>query len=360
MRSALPPGRPPPARSPELLLLAATVLAVLGLLAGAEGVSRAVDPRYLDRERGIMVYSEAYGWGLRPGYRGLLHDVWTTVDSHGHRGREHRLERTPGRTRLLVLGDSIAFGSRVRDEETFCALLESRSKAYDVINLAVEGYGTDQELLRLEGEGLAYRPDAVVLSFALANDLVNNASWCNDPRGGGPKPYFTLEGETLVLHDEHVRLSPLRRVTQWLRDDSHLYNRLLGANAPLSGATPAPQVRLDPLTARRVTLALLRRTSSVARGAGARFLVLLQPDRRAFRGRMPFEARLDERLEEAGIPVVDLAVRGRAAGLTFEEISLDQQGHLTPLGHRFVAEEIERALVDLQVHPALGPARAAP
>jgi hypothetical protein len=358
MRIALPPGPPPPSRSPELLLLAGTMLAVFGLLAGAEGISRAADPRYLDRERGIMVYSEAYGWALRPGYRGLLHDVWTSVDSHGHRGREHRLERTPGRTRLLVLGDSIAFGSRVRDEETFCALLESRSRTYDVLNLAVEGYGTDQELLRLEGEGLAYRPDAVILSFALANDLVNNASWCNDPGGGAPKPYFTLEGEKLVLHDEQVRLSPLRRVTQWLRDDSHLYNRLFGAppiNAPALGTTLAPQVRLDHLTARRVTLALLRRTSTVARGAGARLLVLLQPDERAFRGRMPFEARLREGLEEAGIPFVDLAERGRAAGLTFDAISLDQQGHLTPLGHRFVAQQVEAALVDLLARPALGP-----
>jgi hypothetical protein len=360
------PFRLPPrlrARLPELLLAAGATLAVLGLVAGAEAVARAADPRYLDRERSILVYSEAYGWLLRPGYRGFLHDVWTTVDSRGHRGREHTLACPPGRSRLVVLGDSIAFGSRARDEEIFCALLETRSGVYDVINLAVEGYGTDQELLRLEGEGLAYRPDAVVLSFALANDVHNNASSNNDPRGSMPKPWFSLEGDTLVRHDEHVRLSPLRRVSQWLQDDSHLYNRLFGApavNAPPPGGASAPQVRLDRPAARQVTLALLRRANAVARGAGARLLVLLQPDESAFYGRLPFAPKLRESLRQAGIPFVDLAGRWRSAGLGFDAVCLDQQGHLTPLGHHFTAEETEAALADLGIGPGARRAQASP
>jgi hypothetical protein len=345
-RARLPRDERVRSRIPELLLAVGAGLAVLGLLAGAEGMSRLADPRYLDRERGSIVYSEAYGWALRPGYRGFLHDVWTTVDSRGHRGREHPLGRVPGRERLVVLGDSIAFGSRVPDEETFCAVLESRARGFDVVNLAVEGYGTDQEVLRLEKEGLAYRPDVVVLAFALANDVFNNASGCNDPRGGMPKPWFTLEGGTLVPHDDHLRLSPLRRVAQWLQDDSHVYNRLFAApplTAPPAGDRP-PQVRLDRPSARRVTLSLLRRADAVARGAGARFLVLLQPDEASFNGLMPFAARLREALLDAGIPFVDLAEHCRSARLAFDAISLDQQGHLTRLGHRMAALEIEAAL----------------
>jgi len=286
--------------------------------------------------------------------------VWTTVDSRGHRGREHSLARPTGRWRLVVLGDSIAFGSRARDEEIFCALLEMRSGAYDVVNLAVEGYGTDQELLRLEGEGLAYRPDAVVLSFALANDVHNNASDFNDPRGGMPKPFFTLEGATLVRHDEEVRLSPVRRVAQWLEDYSHLYNRLFGApliDVPLPDAVHPAQVRLDHPAARQVTLALLRRASDVAHGAGARFLVLLQPDELAFDRRLPFAVKLREFLREEGIPFVDLAERWRSAKLGFDVVSLDEQGHLTPLGHHFTAEASEAALAGLGMGPGTRPAR---
>jgi hypothetical protein len=86
------------------------------------------------------------------------------------------------RPRVLMLGDSITFGSGVRDEETFCALMAQR---YDVVNLGVEGYGTDQELLKLEREGLAYHPDVVVLNFTVANDIWNVAS---APRPAGSAP----------------------------------------------------------------------------------------------------------------------------------------------------------------------------
>ena len=73
-----------------------------------------------------------------------------------------------------MLGDSITFGTRVRDFETFSYLLEHRSARYEVVNLAVEGYGTDQELLLLEDEGLRYHPDVVVLNVCVANDPLDN------------------------------------------------------------------------------------------------------------------------------------------------------------------------------------------
>jgi hypothetical protein len=59
---------------------------------------------------------------------------------------------------------------------------------------------------------------------------------------------------------------------------------------------------------------------------------------------MPFAARLREALLDAGIPFVDLAEHCRSARLAFDAISLDQQGHLTRLGHRMAALEIEAAL----------------
>jgi len=84
-----------------------------------------------------------------------------------------------------MLGDSVTFGSGVRDDGTFCAL---RAWRYDVVNLGVEGYGTDQELLQLEHEGLAYHPDVVVLNFTVANDIWNVRSRRDDVTRL-PKPY---------------------------------------------------------------------------------------------------------------------------------------------------------------------------
>ena len=210
-------------RVPELLLAAGAVLACTAVLVGAEFLAARIDPHYLDRIHESEVYSERLGWRLRPGFAAPLHDVPTTVNARGYRGPLHPYEKTPGKTRLVMLGDSITFGTRVRDYETFSALLEQRSARYEVVNLAVEGYSTDQELLVLETEGLRYHPDVVVLNVCVANDPFENFLPGRLPR---PKPHFTWNGRQLVLHGDHLRLSPPRRVIQWLGDESYLANRL--------------------------------------------------------------------------------------------------------------------------------------
>jgi hypothetical protein len=231
---------------PELLLAVSTCAVFVAILAGLEYGLRVGNPRYLDRDGGALVYSEP-----------------------------------AGRTRIVMLGDSIAFGHGVRDGETFSALLESRDPRFDVVNLAVEGYGTDQELLRLEREGLGYAPDVVILNFCLTNDAVNNELTTDqqDPEERIPKPYFSLEGDSLRLHDAHLRLSPLRRAGQWLRDQSHLYRRLTSV-LPARDLRPRPsgrEPRLDPRTATDLTLRLIRRAADLSRGAGARFLCCCTP-----------------------------------------------------------------------------------
>jgi hypothetical protein len=327
-------------RGPEILLAGGTVLALLLLLTGLELGLRLADPRFLDRTRVPTVYSERYGWSFRPGFRGSMHDVWTIINDRGYRGEEHPSEKPPGRTRIVMLGDSILFGTRVREEETFSSLLESRTGRFEVLNLGVEGYGTDQELLLLEHEALGYHPDVVILNFCIDNDATSNArAW--DHLGAFPKPYFTLEGGRLHLHDEHLRLTPLRRVAQWLQDDSHLYGRL-------SAVLPAPtRKRRDPLPrlsrreANELTIRLIQRTDEVARGAGASFMVVFHPNRPGIlhHSRLSNRLRRDPRLE--GIPMLDLGERYRARGLGPGELLLDYQGHLTPFGHRIAVQEIE-------------------
>jgi phospholipase/lecithinase/hemolysin len=44
--------------------------------------------------------------------------------------------------------------------------------------------------------------------------------------------------------------------------------------------------------------------------------------------------------------VWDLGETYRAAGLGWRQVAFDQQGHLTPLGHRVVAEEIAALLAE--------------
>ena len=335
---------------PELLLAASTCVAFVAILAVLEYGLRVAEPRYLDRDGGALVYSEDYGWKLRAGFRGVFHGAFTTINAGEFRGPSHPLEKPAGRTRIVMLGDSITFGHGVRDAETFSALLESRAGRFDVVNLSVEGYGTDQELLRLEREGLRYAPDVVILNVCLTNDVVNNELTTDqqDPEERIPKPYFSLEGGELRLHDAHLKLTRLRRVGQWLRDQSHLYRRLvslLPAREPRTSAVKR-EPRLDMRTATDLTLRLIRRAADDSRRAGARFLVLLHPDQPAFRGRSPLLRKLCRTSLLDGIPVVDVGESYRAQRLEFDQICLDYQGHLTPLGHSFAERLIETLLAE--------------
>src|SRR4029450_5746145 len=155
---------------PEVFLALSTVAVFLAVLAGIEGALRVARPDYLYSIHGdesSNVYSETYGWELRRGFHGYDLGELATVNRQGYRGRAHALARDPARTRVVMVGDSIAYGAGVKDEQTFSARLEARGPRFDVVNLAVGGYGTDQELLRLEREGLRYRPDVVLLHFCL-------------------------------------------------------------------------------------------------------------------------------------------------------------------------------------------------
>lgn len=342
-------------RHPELLLAGATVLAVAAALAGAEFLLRLADPSYLGREQGATVYSERYGWAYRRGYRGPVHGVWTRINARGYRGGEHSRERPPGRVRLVLLGDSILFGTGVEEEATFASLLSRRTGRYEALNLGVEGYGTDQELLVLEDEGLGYRPDVVVLNFCLGNDATNNGLAADEFYPSLPKPYFTVEGDGLRLHDEHLRLTPWRRVAQGLRDHSHLLARL-GRALPLRASEPrGPAHRLSRREANQLSLRLVRRIGERALAKGARFLVVAHPNRPEMLRPSPLSRALRSALDRAGIPLLHLRERYAARGLGPDDVLLDFQGHLSPAGHRVVVEELETWLASLESRgPAAG------
>ena len=349
--------RPPFRRyARELLLAVASTALPPTLLLAVEGVLRLATPSYLadlpqsDLAR-LHRYSETYGWEPRPGAVALVEGQRTSINAAGQRGTLHANARTPGRPRLLMIGDSVAFGFGVADEQTFSADLES--DGYEVVNLAVPGYGTDQALLRLEREGAAYRPDLVLLHFCLQNDFVDNASATYFYDGLHPKPYFTLEHGALVPHLDHLRLPALARSGLWLHEHSFLFNRLLGrgAPAPADWAERRAQALDDTLAVRDLTVRLIARAAEVARAQGGAFALVVHPSRRAFREGSSWLAFLRDAPELRGVTLVDMGVRARADGFALEELTLDAIGHLNASGHRETASVIERTLVPSLVAP---------
>lgn len=336
-----------------VLSLAAVVCFTTALVA-IEVLLRVADPDYLNRLHGdesSNVYSETYGWELRKGFRGFDFGQWATVNRKGYRGPEHEYRKPPDRTRVLMLGDSIAYGAGVKDDETFSALLEGRRPQLDVVNLAVGGYGTDQELIQLTQEGLRYRPDVVILNFCLFSDVVDNALSHALFDARQPKPFFTWDGQALVKHDDHLKLSLPRRLAQWLSDYSQSYNRLrVLLGAPRAPRQPGVWIdRMQAVTsnlppALELTFRLIRRMNDEAVGSGAKFYVLIYPDRAAFRHGSKLLNKFCRTSLLQGIPIIEMGERYRARGLDFDQVAIDSPGHLNKLGHEAAADAVASVL----------------
>ncbi len=130
---------------------------------------------YIDNE---ILYrpSVARLYEMRPGLDAVIgrKSIHIHINAAGQRdGRDLATDKPAGVYRVVVLGDSFTFGGKVPLERTFSPSLEralaalDRSRRYEVVNLAVPGYNTEQEMLSLKEAGLGYHPDLVIVNFVL-------------------------------------------------------------------------------------------------------------------------------------------------------------------------------------------------
>src|SRR5262245_14545228 len=114
---------------------------------------------------------------LEPGVSGMFQGARVDINALGQRGPLVR--PTPPADaviRLLILGDSMAFGWGVEEKDAFAHRIVERFQAdhpqgpwLEMVNLAVPGYNAQQEVETLVAKGLAYAPSLVVI-FLCGND----------------------------------------------------------------------------------------------------------------------------------------------------------------------------------------------
>jgi hypothetical protein len=328
----------------------ATVLAV------AEVGARLFAPHWAPQhaERNFWTYDQLLGWAQRPGQRGTLRHSDFAVDveisSQGFRDREYSVERVVGRKRMLVLGDSFAWGFGVERHEVLWEILEERHPDWEIINTAVSGYGTDQQFLFLEHRGLRFEPDVVLLFFH-PNDVDDNNA---GSRYGYPKPRFVPTETGIELRNVPVpRLSGPWRLRRFLLQNSYLYYRLRLARRLLeTGAAPVPRragfapaaAAASPAKSRPdfgVTRELLRRLHARIAARGARLVVVSTPSPPWLREAL---ARTFEPLDVPYL-ALDEALRGRSRS----EYKFANDPHWNALGQRIAAEAVEEFLIELGV-----------
>ena len=97
-----------------------------------------------------------------------------TINHAGFRGRDYPAQKPINTYRVVVIGDSIAFGNNLPEDKNYPAVLEKMfaksGRSVEVLNLALGGYDTLQEVATLEDIGLAFSPDLVVLGYCI-NDI---------------------------------------------------------------------------------------------------------------------------------------------------------------------------------------------
>lgn len=128
--------------------------------------------------------------------------------------REFVPEKTPGKKRVLVFGDSFTAGDGVSNPKRYTDVLERLVPDLEVYNFGLSGSGTDQQYLIWREWARPLAADLVILMVAVENiRRVNSRSRLFiDDKGEEriyAKPYFELEGGTLRLEGVPVPRDPL-------------------------------------------------------------------------------------------------------------------------------------------------------
>ena len=164
-------------RARRVLAYVPRVLVALAIfLVSGEILARALD--VVDRLNGFNRFLYARGpsyelpYVLRPGLSVTLFGVPVHVNSLGLREREIDVVPKPGTHRILMIGDSVLFGTVLRAEDRVSDRMQRELDAvapgrYEVVNAGVPGFNTVGEVRYLEERGLALHPTTVILAFSL-------------------------------------------------------------------------------------------------------------------------------------------------------------------------------------------------
>ncbi len=297
--------------------LLALVFACLGLEAAtlALGVHFPAIARPGNDDRGLWRYDSTKGWSYAPNAAGQSSlggpDAGhIKINSHGYRGKDFRLQKPPETYRVLVLGDSFAFGLGVNVEHSLPAVLQGlltqSLRRPEVINMAVSGYSTDQQIVLYREVGSRLAPDLVIL-VACDNDFEGNLQ--DFAYNAYYKPYFATNGEPTLKNVPVPTLSGVQQTKLWLGRHSNVWNafRSRRSSVPvLSGFLAWFQVatpRTAPGDAIETMATLTKTLAHDVSNTGAKFLLINTGHRGE---RTPLFQELRPRLRVAGVRFLGL------------------------------------------------------
>jgi len=123
-----------------------------------------------ERSEGAFRPNLDWFWEPKPG--AIFYD--DPINADGYRGPLYPKKKTPGRLRILTLGDSSTMCFNIREPDGWPRRLEGllREKGHDVevVNFGVVGFSVFQARRLYLGRARAYQPDVVIVACGAIND----------------------------------------------------------------------------------------------------------------------------------------------------------------------------------------------
>ena len=317
-------------------------------------------------------YDPYLGWKLKKDTEGRItqmdYSILVKINHEGFRDNYTPQNVSDIMKRIWMIGDSFTFGYGVEEEETFSSILQKYLPLYDIVNMGVYGYATDQEFLlykkKLQEE---INPDIVVLQMFLSNDMIDNLS--------GDflhyhKPHFLLTDTGLILTNVPVPLNTTKTIDE---NKTSLKNYIKEILSQHSRAFNFIDIRYDYLKdiinrkkhayslskkygtpeelnrSWRITEALIRSFNEISKTNGTKLIIVLIPDKRDFYDidtnfRKYFDAyeRIKKMSNKENFTVIDLyrSFEKVIDKSGIHKIYLLRDAHLNAYGHKIIADEI--------------------
>ena len=316
----------------KLMYSAAALVVVLGAVEGVFRLSSHTD----DSSAHFLVPDAELLWRLDPHMTGSL-----ATNKLGIRDTSYNAAADK---KILLLGDSVSWGHAMKFvEEVYPQVLqmqlnEAGGRTVEVINAAVPGYSTFQQLKYLQMEGVKLDPDLIILQFCL-NDVVER--YTTVVAYGGPSSFMGVDTRQSVrgAYGRLVRHSrAVETILRWAQHQA----RDRQAYKVMNLAQDTLPAELEEAWA--LTLSELDGIRDVARSRGIDLLIAIMPYR--------FQFEDPQRLNQPQRVLVQYAKKNNVGAVDLlplmagfvrqnPKVALFQDAnHLSPEGHQFVAKAL--------------------
>lgn len=301
----------------------------------------------------LMVDDPEIGFLYRPRLQGRIArgdlDFTFRLDEKGFRNPEP----WPQPVRLVLLGDSMAFGYGASDGSDWPSLLRARMPGAGLVNLGLIGSGPLQQERIYERFAAPLRPEVVLLALFAGNDLDDDRAFALWLEHGAIGSYRRFRGQGDRWLDQSLLGLAQRTHLFWFASDlaKTLRRRSRGRTLELADGERLQLVLprpggLDPADLER-TVAAVGRLRGRVEAAGGRLLVLLMPTKEEVylpllgeTASSPSSA-VATRLAEMGVEAFDLGAVLRArATRSGPALYFEIDGHPNPVGQAIVAEAV--------------------